>query len=340
MATASAGNILFSKLVAYSEATAGTIPTANFSNAAKGRKLLIQPTGYITVGTTLELGSDRSVALRNPLIATTATVVSTEPTASVTVPAVTAEELAIWLSMGKTVTAGTVSAGLFSWDYDYSMTTANSPTTYTLVATDGMQAYTLNYSLTDNITINADRNVLTSLSASIFSQAIGKTSSTTSEATPASPFLAGRLWNLYTHTSFPGTADGSVYSYLLDFSLSNFSTGNMKQAYLNGTTSFSTNAESGPFGGELQLTVSATSSAVSTWYDKMQSALPQYVRLSWTNGTQDIQILAAIVPTEVQPIGSSEDGLTTYAITGTLVYDPTSSKSLRIVIKNAINALP
>jgi len=340
MPTASAGNILFSKLVAYSEATAGTIPTANFSNSAKGRKMLIQPTGYITVGTNLELGGERSVSLRNPQIATTATVVSTEPTASLTVPAVTAEELAVWLSMTKTVTAGTVSTGVYSWDYDFSMTAANSPTTYTLVATDGQQAYTLNYSLLENLTLNADRNGLTSLSASVFSQSIGTTSSTTSEATPTSPFMAGRLWTAYTHTAFPGTADGSAYSYLLDWSLNNFTSGNMKQAYLNGTTSFSTNAESGVFGGELQLTVSATASAVSTWYTKLQSALPQYVRLSYIGSASEVHVMCAIVPTDVKPIASAEDGLTTYSITGSLVYDPSSAKSLRIFIKNAINTLP
>lgn len=336
MPTASAGNILFSKLVAFKEATPGTIPTLT----SGGRKLLINPTGYITVGTNIDLGSDRSVSVRNPQIATNATIVSTEPTASVSVPAISADELAVWLSMGKTVTAGTVSAGVYTWDYDYSMTSANNPTTYTLVATDGAQAYTLNYSLTENISISADRNGLTSLSASLFSQAIGTTSAVTAEGVPTSPFMAGRLWKAYTHTSFPGTADGTQYDYVLDFSLSDFATGNMKQAYLAGTTSFSTNAESAPFTGTLSMTVSANAAAVSSWYTKLQTASPQYVRLSWVGTSHEVHILAAVVPTDVQPIASAEDGLTTYSVTGSLVYDPSSAKSLRILVKNSINVLP
>ena len=64
MPAASAGNVLFSKLVAFKEATPGTIPTLT----SGGRKMLVSPTGVISDGVTIELGAERSVALRNPLI--------------------------------------------------------------------------------------------------------------------------------------------------------------------------------------------------------------------------------------------------------------------------------
>ena len=80
MPAASAGNVLFSKLVAFKEATPGTIPTLT----SGGRKLLVTPTGVISNGTTIELGTERSVALRNPLIGSTGTIVSVEPTLSAT----------------------------------------------------------------------------------------------------------------------------------------------------------------------------------------------------------------------------------------------------------------
>lgn len=51
MPAASAGNVLFSKLVAFKEATPGTIPTLT----SGGRKLLVSPTGVISDGTTIEL---------------------------------------------------------------------------------------------------------------------------------------------------------------------------------------------------------------------------------------------------------------------------------------------
>ena len=336
MPAASAGNILFSKLVAFKETTAGTIPTLT----SGGRKLLVTPTGAITTGTTIELGTDRSVALRNPLIGSTGTIVSTEPTISATVPAVSVGELPIWLSMTKTV-APSGTAAPYGYDYDYSMGTAvNNPKTYTLVATDGTQQYALNYTLAESITIAADRSGLTSLSANLFSQAIAKSSATLADGTPASAFMAGRLWKAYTHTSFPGTADGSAYSYLLDFSLE-FNSGIMKNAYLAGTTSFSTHSESGPFTGTLTMTVSSTSSAVTAWYDNLQAATPTYVRLSWNEGgTYPVHILAAVVPTDVQVMAGAEDGLTTMAVTATLVYDTSATKSLRIVVNSDLSALP
>ena len=64
------------------------------------------------------------------------------------------------------------------------------------------------------------------------------------------------------------------------------------------------------------------------------------VRLSWSNGTFSAHILAYIVPTEVQELAGSEDGLTTMSVVGTLVYDTVSAKSLRIVVNSDLAALP
>jgi hypothetical protein len=334
MPAASAGNVIFSKLVAFSEATAGVVPTLT----SGGRKLLVSPTGVLSPNTTIELGPERSVALRNPLIGSTATIVSVEPTLSATVPAVSIGELPVWLSMTKTVTPGTASP--FAWDYSYSMTAANNPKSYSLVATDGQQQYVVDYCLAESITIAADRSGLTNLSANLFGQTIVKNSATLAEGTPTSPFMAGRLWNCYqSGTVFPGTASGTAFTYLLDFSLE-FNAGITKQAYLAGTTSFSTHSESNPFTGTLTMTVSSTADAVSTWYDAYQAATPVGVRLTWSSGAYSAHILAYVVPTEVQPMAGAEDGLTTMAVTGTLVYDTTSAKSLQIIVNSDLSALP
>ena len=335
MPAASAGNVLFSKLVAFKEATPGTIPTLT----SGGRKLLVSPTGVISNGTTIELGTERSVALRNPLIATTGTIVSVEPTLSATVPAVSVGELPLWLSMLGTATpAGT--AAPYIWDYDWSMTASNNPKSYTLIATDGVQQYAANYCLAESVTLAADRSSLTNLSASLFAQNIAKNSATLADGTPTSAFMAGRLWTAYqSGTVFPGTASGTAYNYLLDFSLE-FNAGLMRQAYLSGTTVFSTHAESAPFTGTLTMTVSSTASAVSTWYDAYQAATPVGVRLAWTDGTNTANIMTMIVPTEVQQLAGAEDGLVTMAVTGTLVYDTTSTKSLRIIVGSDLAVLP
>lgn len=334
MPAASAGNVIFSKLVAFAEATPGTVPTLT----SGGRKLLVSPTGVLSAGTTLDLGPGRSVALRNPLLSNTATLVSVEPTISASVPAVSIGELPIWLSMTKTVTPGT--AAPYAWDYNYSMTTANDPKTYSLVATDGLQQYVVDYCLAESITIAADRSGLTNLSANLFGQTIVKNSATLNEGTPTSPFMAGRLWNCYqSGTTFPGTATGTAFQYLLDFSLE-FNAGITKNAYLAGTTSFSTHSESNPFTGTLTMTVSSTASAVSVWYDAYQAGTPVGVRLTWSNGTYSAHILAMVVPTEVQPMAGAEDGLTTMAVTGTLVYDAATAKSLQIIVNSDLSVLP
>ncbi len=335
MPAASAGNTIFSKLVAFSEATPGTTPTLT----SGGRKLLVSPTGVLSPGTTLDLGPERSLALRNPLLSNTATLVSVEPTISASVPAVSIGELPIWLSMTKTVSpSGT--AAPFGFDYNYSMTAANDPKSYSLVATDGQQQYVVNYCLAESITIAADRSGLTNLSANLFGQTITKSSATLADGTPTSPFMAGRLWNCYqSGTVFPGTASGTAFQYLLDYSLE-FSSGITKQAYLAGTTSFSTHSESNPFTGTLTMTVSSTASAVSVWYDAYQAGTPVGVRLTWTSGNFSAHILCMVVPTEVQPMAGAEDGLTTMAVTGTLVYDATSAKSLQIIVNSDLSALP
>jgi len=189
MPAASPGNVIFSKLVAFAEATPGTVPTLT----SGGRKLLVSPTGVLSAGTTLDLGPERSVALRNPLLSNTATLVSVEPTISASVPAVSIGELPIWLSMTKTVTPGTASP--YAWDYNYSMTTANNPKTYSLVATDGQQQYVVDYCLAESITIAADRSGLTNLSANLFGQTIEKNSATLADGTDRVLQWADRVLN-------------------------------------------------------------------------------------------------------------------------------------------------
>jgi hypothetical protein len=152
--------------------------------------------------------------------------------------------------------------------------------------------------------------------------------------------MPGRLWTAFqSGTVFPGTASGTAYNYLLDFSL-DWNAGITKQSYLNGTAVFSTHAESAPFTGTLTMTVSSTASAVSVWYDSYRAATPVGVRLAYSDGTYSANIMTMIVPTEVQQMAGAEDGLTTMSVTGTLVYDATSAKTLRIICGSDLAALP
>lgn len=341
MPSASSGNILFSALVGKAEGTAGTSP----SFASGGRKFLVEPTGLITIGKTWEIGEERSVALRTPIIATTATLTANEPELSVSVPAVSIDELSIWLGMAFSPTI-TGTAAPYTWTYQPAMGTAsNSPTSYSFVSMDsptgtasGGNAYLLNYCLPTELSISADRSGLTALSATLFAQNVAETTTAPAAATavPTSKFLSGRLWNVATGTAL-ATGTFSSYEYALDFGLT-VQTGIVRQAYLAGTTSFSTHAESAAIGGELTMTVQSNANASAKWFQKLGQQ--QFVRLSWTDGTYSATVYTSMIVTDVTPIAGSEDGLTTMAVTGRLAYDPTSASTIKVVIENSISALP
>ena len=341
MPAASSGNILFSTLVGKAEGTAGTSPTF----ASGGRKFLVEPTGLITLGRTWDLGEERSLSLRNPIVATQATLLSVEPELSVSVPAVSIDELGVWLGMATNSTP-TGTAAPYTWTYDWSMGTANNnPTSYSFISMDahggtaaGGNAYLLNYCLPTELSISADRSGLTSLSATLFAQNVAESTAVPAAATavPSSKFLSGRLWNVATGTAL-NTGTFTSYNYALDFGLT-INTGIVRQAYLAGTTVFSTHAESARFGGELTMTVQSNAAASLAWFNKIGQQ--QFVRLSWTDGTNSATIYTSIIVSEVSPISGNEDGLTTMAITGTLAYDPTSAKTIQIVLVNGLAALP
>lgn len=339
MPAANSGNILFSGLVGKSEGTAGTSP----SFASGGRKFLVEPTGLITLGQTFDLGEERSVVLRTPIVAGAITLVSIEPELTVSVPAVSIDELSVWLGMTTApVIAGT--AAPYSWTYDWATGTAsNNPTSFSFISFDalggtaaGGNAYLLNYCLPTEVSITADRSSLTALSANMFAQNVATSTAVAAAATvvPTSKFLSGRLWQVATGTAL-NTGTFTSYNFALDFGLT-INTGITRQAYLSGTTVFSTHAESAAFGGELTLTVQSNAAANTAWVLGAQ----RFVRLSWTDGTNTATIFTSIIITDVQPISGNEDGLTTMAITGTLAFDPTSSKVIQVVIENGIAALP
>jgi hypothetical protein len=340
MPVSTAGNILFTKAVAFGETTYGTIPTLT----SGGRRLVTSPTGIINPGTNIEVGQDRSVALRNPILSSTNVVVSQEPTISLDAPSLSLEDWVFYLQGIKAVSP-VGAANPYTWTYDISMTASNSPKSYSIVMTDGVQAFVTNYSMLTSLSISADRNGLTTARAEFFAQSLAKDSTTLADTVQSSvTYMPGRLWKPYFHTSFPSVSEGTAYSYLLDWSL-DITPGNARQAYQNGTLTMATHAESEPFTGNIQMTVSANASAISELYDAYQSATTKYLRLEWTNGLastalRSANICLAFIPTEVTPIANAEDGLTTVTVQGQLVTDVATSKTLLVELKNGLSTAP
>jgi hypothetical protein len=340
MGASTAGNIVFTKAVVWGESTYGTSPTLT----SGGRRMVVSPTGILSPGTNIEIGEERSVALRNPVLSSTPVIVSQEPTLSMDIPSLNLEDWAVWFQGIKGVSVSGTAAP-YTYSYDFSNTASNSPKSFTTIVTDGAQAFKTVYSMVDSFSISADRNGLTTGKVDMFAQSIAKDSTTLADTVDSSvTYLPGRLWKPYFHTAFPSVSEGTAFTYVLDWSL-DVTPGNTKQAYQNGSLNFSTHAESDRFVGNINLTVSANSSAISTLYDAYQSATTKYLRLEWTNsgaGTalRSANICLAFIPTEVTPIAGSEDGLTTVNVSGRLVTDTATSKTLLVELKTGLATLP
>ena len=341
MPAANSGSILFSSLIGKAEGTAGT--SANF--ATGGRKFLVEPTGLITLGKTWELGEERSIAYRAPIIATGATLVSNEPEVSVSVPAASLDEASIWYGMAFSPSiSGTVAP--YTWTIDPSNGTASqSPTSYSFISQDalggtagGGNAYLITYAMPTEISISAERSGLTSLTATLFAQNVTETTTNpaASTAIPTSVFMPGRLWKVALGTAL-ATGSFTDYGYALDLSLT-LQTGLAKWSALAGTATISGHSETARLGGELTMTVQSNAEASSKLFASYGAQ--KFIRLTWTDGTYSLTIYLSTVISEVTPISGEDEGITTMAITARVATDPVSLKPFKIVAVNTVSALP
>jgi hypothetical protein len=341
MPASNSGSILFSSLIGKAEVTPGTSP----SFATGGRKFLVEPTGLISLGKTWELGEERSIAYRAPIIANQATLISNEPEISVSVPAASIDEASIWLGMAFAPSiAGTSSP--YTWTIDPSNGTASqSPTSYSFISQDalggttsGGNAYLISYALPTELSLSAERSGLTSMSATLFAQNVTETTTNpaASTAIPTSVFMPGRLWKVALGTAL-STGSFTDYGYALDLGLT-LQTGLAKWSALAGTATISGHSETARLGGELTMTVQSNASASSTFYQGLGAQ--KFIRLTWTDSTYSLTIYLSVVISEVTPISGNDDGITTMGITARVATDPVSLKPFKIVAVNSVAALP
>jgi hypothetical protein len=373
MAAINSGSILLSKAVLKTETVAfGTSP----SFTSGGRRLMIDPTGYINAGLTVDDQSDKSVGLLVRAIAQRTTVTSKMPTLSLNDPAVPVNELPVWLSGVQyfaPTTVGTAAAATLglagtanAWDFNFVLSNGTSGTaipsakSFSVVATGGnsnpgTEQYLLNYVMPTKISLKASNDGLTSMNIDAFGQTLSKDTTVLADALPTDIYnMAGRLWKAYFYasaaawgTDAAGTSStgawtgGTAFSYLQDWSL-DISTPNQPIAYQAGTISFTGHSQfAAPLLGEMSFTLSGGTDAIAQVYDKFQAGTPSYWRLSWTDGTRQVDILACLIFTEVTPLSGDNNGVTTITARGVVNYDLTAAASLRIrVISDSLNALP
>jgi hypothetical protein len=217
MAAINSGSVLLSKAVLKSESTFGTSP----SFTSGGRRLNINPTGYITTGVTVDDQSDKSIGLLVRGVGSRATITAKMPTISLSAPALSVNELAIYMAGVENVApgvAGSAAIGTAGLNipgtanvWDFTLGTAFlagnvSPKSYSIVATGGngnpgVEQYLLNYVLPTKISIKA-ADGLTTATIDAFGQTLAKNTTVLADTLPTDVVnMAGRLWKAYYYTS-------------------------------------------------------------------------------------------------------------------------------------------
>jgi hypothetical protein len=336
-----AGSTLFSKIVVQTEPSYGTGDAVNV--AGYGRRLLVSPTGVINFGETYDIGEDRTVGLRTPVISGRVTLTETAPEVTLDAPALPTDELPIYLSAIEEITPVDNEDGSWTWLFAPGQDeTATAPASLHAIVTDGNQGWHAKGILPTSLTLSAESGGLTSLGFSGFAKTVTTTASVPSvglpSVTPRS--IAGRVWTAYTDTDFP-TTGGTAFTHLYDWSLELSSGLAPIFSQVGATTNAGYNQFGGPFGGTLSLTVASNAAAIDELVSKRGQTI--YFRLHWADAgspahSADIR-LAAIVKS-VEPISGDVDGLTTYAIEATLAYDTTAEKVIEIEVVNQLSSLP
>jgi hypothetical protein len=341
------GTMMFSKAVVKGETTYGSGGTADFG-ASGGRRLTIDPLGTLSLGREYDTGADRSVALRNPVVAGRVTQLTENPEVTLEAPAATTDDLAVYFSMlQKTNAAGTPAgtAAPYTWAIPVGMTSsATAPKSFAAVLGDGNQNYLVNGILPTSLTMGADSSGLTSVSVAAFAKTVTKTAFSTGESLSADArSLPGRLWTASYGTAFlsAGTAGGTAFTHLFDWSLE-LTSGMAPINAQAGSLSLSDfNQFASAFGGTLSLTVASNPTAVAQLFDKLGSKT--FWRLHWEDAgspSHSADILVCAVPTSVEVMGGDAEGIVTYAAELTLAYDETSESSVTLQVKNGLSALP
>lgn len=344
------GALVFGKLVVKGETTYGTGAAADF--ATGGRRMNVTPTGVISLGREYDTGADRTIGIRNPMIASRVVQLSENPEVTIDAPAITTDDLAVWLSsVQKTNAAGTPTgtAAPYTWSMPIGLSvgSAIAPKSLEAIVVDNNQGYHVSGILPTSVSLSADNSGITSLSVSAFAQAVTKTSQTTADAVDTTGRgMAGRLWQLSYGTAFlaagTGTANGAtLFTHLMDWSLE-FQTGMAPiNAQAGSITAADYNQFAGPVGGTLSLTVASNDAAVAQLFDKLGTK--SYWRLHWEDAASpkhEVDILVCAVPTNVEVMAGDADGLITYSAELMLATDDNGTSSVTFQVKNSLSVLP
>lgn len=253
------------------------------------------------------------------------------------------DELPFFLNAPSGATAATSGTASYLWDtFAWGGTASGTPRTYTVEYGDDVQSYEAEYCFPTRLSLSADQDGMTQLTATMVGRQ--STKSTKTDLSPEnSVLIPGYLWVPKFATAQSGLDGAStITNFLRNFSI-DWATGLVPHRYQDGLDYFGQVVESAPVEGTVRLVVDSNATAVTRFYDKGESGARDFLNLTATGGTvgasgsaYKVDIDVALEYTDVQMLAGDVDGVNTYEITAKIVDDPTWGKSMAAEVVNAL----
>lgn len=256
------------------------------------------------------------------------------------------EQLAYILSMA--IKGGVTPSGptdsLYTWTYTPNLTSANSPTTYTMQYGDDIQAFITPFCFATDFELSGSLDAEVKVKANIVGQKV-RTGTFTSLSNPVTltPIITG-TGGLYMDNSWANIGNTPVTSTLIDFTVKTVD-GVKPVKYVDGNIYFSGISETKRH-LELESTFASNSTTVAMYAAYIASPqTKQYIRLKFTGplvgsaSHKELDIDGVYVIDTFGPL-TDRDGENTYKIKLVSIYDTTGSAEWSATLKNGLSALP
>jgi len=252
------------------------------------------------------------------------------------------DELPFFFAFPNGSTAATSGGTSYLWDVNaWGGSSAGTARSLTCEYGDDVQNYEAEYCFATDISMSADSDGMTQLSANIVGRQAAKTTKTSlSSVDPV--YIPGYLWMPKFATAQSGLDGAStIPNFLRSWSM-DWTTGLVPHKYQDGNDYFGQAVESAAVTGTVRLVVDSNATAITQFYDKGEAGTIDFLNLTATgadvgDGTAykaDIDV--ALEYTDVQLLASDVDGVNTYEINAKIMDDSSWGQSIGAEVVNSL----
>lgn len=335
------GTTLYTKVNLRSESSYGTGTAGEVQS--QSRQMAVGPTGIVTYGMEWDLGADRTIGIRNPIVQGSQTLTAVNPTISLESPAVPTDELPFYFAMLQEPTSSVDNDWTRTWTWELgSETTSLPPVSMQAIVSDGNVPFFVNGIALTSLELSAQSSGTTALSASGFAKFVS--SYEVSPATVGFPSIspraiAGRVWTARLWDQFPHSVpetSGTAFEHLYDWNLS-ITPGNAQiNAQVGDVYAAGINPYGAPFSGTLSMTVASTPDT-NGWLNNRGGNI--FVELQYNDAgdpSHSVNLWLAGIISNIEPLSGDQDGIVTHAVEIALAFDPATGKTLDVVVTNQL----